>query len=120
MHGVQRDDVLIEFNTGEGMRAAKLAASQGQTRSLVLALKLAAVKFVEQQTGEAPIVLLDDIESELDQRRRGALFGLIRSSTSQVLLTTTDLSPELSENLPRAQVLRIVAGGLVQVAKSTP
>lgn len=116
--GVQRDDLLIELNTGAGLRTAKLSASQGQTRSLVLALKLAAVHLVEERTGETPIVLLDDIESELDQRRREALFSLVRSSSSQVFLTTTELSSELSAHHSEAQILRISGGTLLSAAGS--
>ena len=111
-HGSHRDDLLVTIDTGSGMRDARNAASQGQTRSLVLALKLSAVELIKAQTGEEPIVLLDDIESELDVTRRGALYELIRRSKSQVLLTTTEFSPEVRDYLGEHALMRLKSGGI--------
>ncbi len=84
--GPHKDDVVI---TLDGMEA-KSFASQGQTRSIVLALKLALRELINNQTGDAPVVLLDDVDSELDSHRRAALFEIIFDHASQVLLTGTD------------------------------
>lgn len=83
--------------------------SRGQQRLAVLALKLAEVEFMQAETGERPILLLDDVLSELDPARR-ALVLERAARGGQTLLTTTDLSDLSPEFLARAQVLRIVNG----------
>lgn len=83
-YGPQRDDLLIEVN---GL-PAKVYASQGQQRSLALALKIAELHLIEKRTEEKPILLLDDVMSELDPQRRERLFKAI--SSEQVFLTCAD------------------------------
>ena len=93
--GPHRDDLVLRFDTGHGERIARNAASQGQTRSLALAMKMAAVRVVAHHTGDDPILLLDDFESELDSSRKEALNELILGYRSQIIITTTDAT-----NLP--------------------
>jgi DNA replication and repair protein RecF len=105
--GPHRDDLRFILN---GFDAA-LYGSRGQQRTIALALKLAEVKLMQEQTGESPVLLLDDIFSELDQRRSQLLLALL-ADAEQVLITTTDLNacdPTLRHN---AQVWH-VAGGSV-------
>lgn len=90
--GVHRDDLDVGFQAPHVSGAAKSLASQGQTRTIALALKLAAVEFIELRSGEAPLILLDDVESELDSSRREGLFELLQASRNQVIVTTTDPS----------------------------
>ena len=71
-------------------RNATSYASQGQQRSLVLAWKLAEIDLIRDTLGLQPILLLDDVMSELDETRRQALSGCIEAS-SQVFITTTNL-----------------------------
>lgn len=75
--------------------------SQGQLRSLVLALKLAELGLVEDVAGEPPLLLLDDVGSELDDIRRRKLFEAIAALSGQTLITVTDrnLMPELPGRL---------------------
>ena len=73
--------------------AARSFASQGQHRALVLAIKSAEIEVVAKARGVQPIVLLDDVSSELDRERTRALFAFLRAQRGQVLLTTT--RPEL-------------------------
>jgi len=82
--GPHRDDVLIK-SQGIDIRSY---GSQGQQRTASLALKLAETVSIEEQTGETPILILDDVLSELDPTRRKAL--LEYSKNLQVLLTCTD------------------------------
>ncbi|KUO61882.1 MAG: DNA replication protein RecF [Gracilibacter sp. BRH_c7a] len=89
--GPHRDDVQIIFNNKE----AKLFASQGQQRALVLCLKLAEMEIILNEKGEYPILLLDDVLSELDSYRRQYLMNYIRSSQKQTIITMTDLEEEL-------------------------
>jgi DNA replication and repair protein RecF len=89
--GIHRDELHIVFNTGFGPRPAKEIASQGQTRSAALSLKLAGVEYLKHHGAPGnPIVLLDDVESELDLGRRARLLEYLMTLTSQILIATTD------------------------------
>lgn len=89
--GPHRDDVQILLND----KSARLFASQGQQRSLVLSLKLAELELIHQEKGEYPLLLLDDVLSELDSFRRDYLIHFIDSSSIQTLLTMTSAEPHL-------------------------
>jgi DNA replication and repair protein RecF len=67
-------------------------ASQGQQRAIVLALKISEIRLLEQQLGHAPVLLLDDVSSELDARRNERLFGFLASFDGQVFISTTDVN----------------------------
>lgn len=84
LYGPHRDDIDIFISSLD----AKAFASQGQQRSAVLALKLAQAELITTETGEKPVLLLDDIMSELDLSRRKYLTEKI--SSGQVILTCTD------------------------------
>lgn len=84
--GIHRDDIGISIDG----REARLFASQGQQRSAVLALKLAQLELAWQERGEAPILMLDDVMSELDPGRRRQLIE--RIDRVQTFVTCTDLS----------------------------
>ena len=88
LFGPHRDDVALRI----GGKPARVAASQGQQRSIVLALKIAEVRHLEDVSGTAPVLLLDDVLSELDSHRREALQKMIINSHLQALVTTTDAS----------------------------
>ena len=83
--GPHRDDLEISL----GGRPTRHLASQGQARSLVLALKLAELEAARLR-GEAPVFLLDDLTSELDRGRMGRLIELLGELPNQVWITTTD------------------------------
>jgi DNA replication and repair protein RecF len=61
-----------------------------------LALTLSAIDLLIEKTGEAPILLLDDVESELDQQRKKALYDLLSSFECQVLVSTTEVGEQLN------------------------
>ncbi|MBP3656033.1 MAG: DNA replication/repair protein RecF [Clostridia bacterium] len=84
--GIHRDDIGIAIDG----REARTFASQGQQRSAVLALKLAQLELAWQERGEAPILMLDDVMSELDPGRRRQLIE--RIDRVQTFVTCTDLS----------------------------
>lgn len=86
--GPHADDWVLDL----GGRAAEQHASQGQTRALVLALKIAEIECLSQRIGDPPILLLDDVSSELDAEKNAALFAFLRKSASQVFITTTSPS----------------------------
>ncbi len=82
--GVHKDDIEFLLDGHE----AKKIASQGQRRSMVLALKLAEADLLEQETGEAPVVLLDDVLSELDEKRQSFLLNQL--GHRQLFITLCD------------------------------
>lgn len=84
--GIHRDDIGISINGKE----ARVFASQGQQRSAVLALKLAQLELAKSEREEAPILMLDDVMSELDPGRRRQLIE--RIDRVQTFVTCTDLS----------------------------
>lgn len=81
--GVHREDLILTIN-GESVR---LFASQGQQRTSALSLKLSEIALMEEMTGNKPVVLLDDVLSELDEYRQGLLFSAVEGA--QVLVTAT-------------------------------
>ncbi len=100
--GPHRDDVLLEV---EGL-AARSHASQGEQRSLALALRLAVDAEVRERRGGATVLLLDDVFSELDPGRAAALLETL--PCGQRILTTA--SPELPEGAEPEQVIRVSGG----------
>lgn len=84
LYGVQRDDIGIFING----REARLFGSQGQQRTAALSMKIAQSEYIKEIRGEYPVLLLDDIMSELDIHRRMYLAERIRDK--QVLITSTD------------------------------
>ena len=113
--GPQRDDLLFQFahEPGEVMRSARVYGSQGQVRTLALALKLAELDAARAK-GETPLLLLDDLSSELDEQRMGRLVELIESLDAQVVVTTTDPGPVLRSAKADGQALRIRMGALAE------
>lgn len=83
--GPHRDDLLVEL---DGQPAGDFA-SQGQSRALVLAFKLAEVQAARDDGGAPPLLLLDDVSSELDPRRTALLFRTLGEHAGQCLITTT-------------------------------
>lgn len=83
--GPHRDDILFKIN---GADATKFA-SQGQQRTLVLSLKLSELEIIKDKTGYYPILLLDDVLAELDDRRQNYLLKSIDKNT-QTIITSVD------------------------------
>jgi len=108
-HGPHRDELAVSLD-GRDLRAF---GSQGQQRVALLALLLAERDAIALHRGEAPLMLLDDVMSELDRIRREALIELLLAQPGQSVITTTDL-----EHVPGAssdRVVRIqVADGVVR------
>lgn len=84
--GPHRDDLKFFING----RELKLYGSQGQLRTTALALKLSELQFLKSETGEYPLLLLDDVMSELDSGRREMLLEFLRREEIQTLITATD------------------------------
>ena len=105
--GPQRDDVELWLDDHE----ARLFASQGQQRSAVLSLKLAELHYLAEVTGEQPVLLLDDVMSELDPARRERLLAALEPGP-QALITAADLNDLPKSILERAALFRVERGGI--------
>lgn len=102
--GPQRDDIVFTLDG----RDARSFGSQGQQRSVVLAWKMAEVALSREVLGEQPLLLLDDVMSELDARRRDAIIRFVQDGI-QTVVTTTNLGYFPDELLGRAEVVRFGA-----------
>ena len=90
---LQEDEVLLR-------ETARTYASQGQCRTIALSLKLAELEFIREDTGVAPLFLLDDVLSELDVKRRAYLLAYLQGVAAQTVITATDkdvMGDELSD-----------------------
>lgn len=105
MYGVQRDDIEIFINDKE----ARLYGSQGQQRTAALSMKMAQAEYIHDLKGEYPVMLLDDIMSELDINRRMYLSEKIRDK--QVLITSTDT--DLIDKTTDTKLFKIDSGTVV-------
>lgn len=103
--GPHRDEVEFTIN----QTSARQYGSQGQQRTLVLALKLAELKLIEDVIGDAPLLLLDDVLAELDLNRQNQLLNAIQDRY-QTLITTTHLGAFDAQWLRSSQVFSVKAG----------
>lgn len=106
--GPHRDDIEFKIN---GIDAVKFA-SQGQQRTLVLALKLAELEIIREKTGYAPILLLDDVLAELDETRQNYLLKSIENGV-QTVITSVDTLLFEEEFLKDVQIYKIKNGDIV-------
>ncbi len=106
--GPHRDEIELTIND----TPAKAYGSQGQQRTLVLALKLAELELIEQIVGEPPLLLLDDVLAELDLTRQNQLLSVIEDRF-QTLITTTHLGAFDAKWLDSSQILHVKSGSIV-------
>ncbi|MCX0291574.1 DNA replication/repair protein RecF [Lactobacillus kullabergensis] len=105
LSGPHRDDIEFELDG----KNAHLYGSQGQQRTIALSIKLAEIQLVHQLTDEYPLLLLDDVMSELDHNRQSALLNYIHGKT-QTFITTTDLEGISWEIIKKPKIYRIKSG----------
>jgi DNA replication and repair protein RecF len=103
--GPHRDELRILLDG----REARAYGSQGQQRTAVVSLKLAEAALVARRTGERPVLLLDDVLSELDGDRRAALLGQV-AGEGQVIITSVEAGPFPPELISSARVWSVVGG----------
>lgn len=103
--GPHRDDILFKIN---GINARSFG-SQGQKRSVALSVKLAEAKIIEKDVGESPVLLLDDIMSELDPKRQDFILNHIEGM--QTFLTCCD--PSNFKNLKAGKVFSVKEGKII-------
>ncbi|MBN1337032.1 MAG: DNA replication and repair protein RecF [Deltaproteobacteria bacterium] len=107
--GIQRDDLDIRIGVSGSMRSARTWGSQGQVRTLALALRLAELA-VAGIGGDPPLLLLDDLSSEVDDGRLARLVALLDRLSGQVIVTTTDPGPLIRHARGSVQDLKVQAG----------
>ena len=106
--GPHTDDLLITL----GERPSRAFASQGQQRALILAWKVAEMENLRAVLGRLPLLLLDDVSSELDRERNAYLLETVAKSGAQVFITTTEAALVASAAAPDAQWYDVQAGTL--------
>ncbi len=95
-----------------GGKPLKLFGSQGQMRSFLLAFKAAQLLDLERLLGEPPLLLLDDLASELDADRQASFFAFLRRRRGQVLITTTHPATLGPAVCPQARYFRVERGNI--------
>ena len=103
MAGVHRDEIEFFING----KNAKSYASQGQIRTAVLSLKSAQMEIIKEENGNYPVMLLDDILSELDKKRRDFLISQIKGK--QIIITCTDIE----NSFKNANIINIKNGKVI-------
>jgi len=106
--GPHRDDLTLTLDN----RQLKSFGSQGQQKSYVLALKMAEMENLQAVFGESPLLLLDDMSSELDSKRNSNLMDFLTSRDIQVFITTTEPSSALLGTTAHYSVFRMENGNL--------
>ena len=106
--GPHADDLAVSL----GDQPARTFASQGQSRAAILAFKIAEIESLRAAQGRTPLLLLDDVSSELDPERNAFLMSYLGSLGGQVVLTTTD--PRLVSQAAAQAVFRRVSKGRVE------
>jgi DNA replication and repair protein RecF len=106
--GPHADDLEIRI----GPHSARSFASQGQQRALVLALKIGEIENLRAALGHLPLLLLDDVSSELDRERNAYLMEYLASSGAQVFLTTTDPSLVRQASRPNTAWFHVNQGSI--------
>jgi DNA replication and repair protein RecF len=107
--GPHRDDVYFGLNG----RSSRHFASQGQQRSFVLALKMAEIEFITRSFEAPPVLLLDDMTSELDQERNANLMQFLEKREMQVFITTTSLDNISPQGMANQRTFRISEGRIL-------
>lgn len=110
--GPQADDLTLRL----GDRLARSYASQGQQRALVLAWKVAEIENLSAAFGYLPLLLLDDVSSELDPERNAYLMTYLANSGAQVFLTTTDAALVRRAVGPETRWFQMATGSLSELA----
>ncbi len=115
--GPHRDDFSLVLETSNGdeaplREAARTYASQGQCRTIALALKLSELEFIRENTGVAPLFLLDDVLSELDVKRRAYLLAYLHGVNAQTVITATD-KDVMGDELSDVRLLTVENGVIV-------
>lgn len=107
--GPHRDDLTFFINNKE----VQTYGSQGQQRTTALSLKLAEIELIQEETGEYPVLLLDDVLSELDSYRQTQLIETFQNKV-QTFITTTGIESVNLDKIPKSTIFRVNEGKATQ------
>jgi DNA replication and repair protein RecF len=110
--GPQKHDVIFLYSGND----SRFFSSQGQQRSIILAFKMAQIVYHYRVNGFYPVLLLDDVLSELDQTKQSSLVLALNEIQTQTFLTSTDIEVLKKLNIDRSSVFK-VQNGFVQNEK---
>jgi DNA replication and repair protein RecF len=113
--GPHRDDLALSIDN----RPLKAFGSQGQQKSFVLALKMAEMENLQAIFSEPPLLLLDDMSSELDAQRNANLMDFLTTRDIQVFITTTEPSSSILGTAAHCSVFRVENGNLTSEGNET-
>lgn len=107
--GPHRDDFLIKIQKNHSTKSLDLSkyGSRGEQRLAVLWLKLAELDFIQSTTNERPILLLDDIFSELDEEHRELVFGLLGRQQTIITSAEEEIAKLLVKQRVKAEIIRL-------------
>ena len=105
--GPQKDDIKVMLRAGNNAQwiDARHFGSQGQQRTAALSMKLSEIELIHEEKGEYPILLLDDVLSELDINRQNYLINALENV--QLFITATELPEQVQEKLPDGKIIAI-------------
>lgn len=105
--GPHKDDIRLQI----GDMDIRSFGSQGQQRTAALSLKLSEIRLIKNETGENPILLLDDVLSELDSQRQQYLISSLEDT--QIFITATELSQKVEKGLEQIRCFHISGGTII-------
>ncbi|MEI8356250.1 MAG: DNA replication/repair protein RecF [Deltaproteobacteria bacterium] len=108
--GPHRDDINFSING----KSLKFHGSQGEQRSFILALKMAEIEYIKKLNGNPPILLLDDMTSELDMDRNNNFMEFLKIKDMQVFITTTSLDNITLSGIQNYKVFPVRGGTILQ------
>ena len=110
IYGPHRDDFLFKFKKDN--KDLRFYGSQGQQKLAIISFKLAEIEIFKEKCGSYPVLLLDDIFSELDISKRNKILKIVRKYNVQSIITTTDLKNIKKNYLEDAFIFEVKAGNV--------
>lgn len=108
--GPHKHDIVFLY----GQKDSRFYCSQGQQRAIILSFKMAQIVYHRKAHGTYPVLMLDDVLSELDKTKRDALITFLHEINTQIFVTTTDFSLPKSFNLDQLSVVHIKDGHILE------
>jgi len=108
--GPHKHDIIFLY----GQKDSRFYCSQGQQRAIILSFKMAQIVYHRKAHDVYPILMLDDVLSELDQQKRDSLISFLHEIKTQIFVTTTDFALPKSFSLDEINVLKISDGQILQ------
>lgn len=108
--GPHKHDIVFLY----GQKDSRFFCSQGQQRAIILSFKMAQIVYHRKAHGTYPVLMLDDVLSELDKAKRDALITFLHEINTQIFVTTTDFTLPESFSLDQLRVVRIKDGQILE------